>query len=220
MHRHTVVTYLSILSSSFLVFVGTSFSIPTPTPNSLTRVNVSTKNDEFGTQHSTATRLRTMYPLPRLINNGTVKVDSIHEIYYEEYGNERDHDDGGQSNANAKRNRQTTALNLHGGPGAGSFPNHSRFFNSTLYSRIILFDQRGCGRSTPRGEIRNNTLEHLIMDIEKLRMHLNIDKWDIILGGSWGSTLALAYAQRYPERVGGLVSAISFDFLMFQITIF
>jgi len=142
-----------------------------------------------------------MNPIPRLINNGTIKVDSIHEIYYEKYGKEEYRDDiDGEENK-----KTTTALNLHGGPGAGSFPNHSRFFNSTLYNQIVLFDQRGCGKSTPRGETKNNTLEHLVNDIEKLRMHLSVDKWDVILGGSWGSTLALAYAQSYPDRVGGLV---------------
>ncbi|MBV8855121.1 MAG: prolyl aminopeptidase, partial [Sinobacteraceae bacterium] len=87
---------------------------------------------------------------------------------------------------------------LHGGPGAGCSPEHRRFFNPRAY-RIVLFDQRGAGRSTPAAEIRNNTTAHLIGDMERLRQLLGIDRWHVF-GGSWGSTLALAYAEEYPQR--------------------
>jgi proline iminopeptidase len=92
---------------------------------------------------------------------------------------------------------------LHGGPGAGSAPAHRRFFDPAHY-RIVIFDQRGAGRSTPLGEIRDNTTPHLIADIERLRDHLGIGRW-LVFGGSWGSTLALAYAEAHPERCTGLI---------------
>lgn len=141
---------------------------------------------------SKASLYRTLYDLPPLRRNGTIALDSLHEMYYEEYG--IGNSSGGK-----------IALSLHGGPGASSFPNHARFFDPEKYSSIFLFDQRGCGKSQPRGEIRNNTLHHLVMDIEKLRSHLDVEVWDTVLGGSWGSTLALAYAQAFPTRVAGLV---------------
>jgi proline iminopeptidase len=92
---------------------------------------------------------------------------------------------------------------LHGGPGAGTIPAHRRFFDPATY-RIVLFDQRGAGRSTPLGELRNNTTGDLIADMETLRGHLQIDKW-LLFGGSWGSTLALAYAEAFPENCHGLI---------------
>jgi proline iminopeptidase len=95
------------------------------------------------------------------------------------------------------------ALFLHGGPGAGAAADHRRFFDPQHY-RVVLFDQRGAGRSTPLGETRDNTTQHLVADIERLREHLEIDRW-LVFGGSWGSTLGLAYAQAHPERVTGLV---------------
>lgn len=94
-------------------------------------------------------------------------------------------------------------LYLHGGPGAGLGKHYQWPFDSKKY-RVIGFDQRGCGRSTPTGSIENNTTEYLLQDIEVLRKHLQIDKW-IVFGGSWGSTLALLYALRHPKRVQGLV---------------
>ena len=90
------------------------------------------------------------------------------------------------------------AVFLHGGPGAGSAPNHRRFFDPAHY-RIVIFDQRGAGRSTPLGEVRENTTPLLIADIERLRQHLGIERW-LVFGGSWGSTLALAYGEAHPER--------------------
>jgi proline iminopeptidase len=95
------------------------------------------------------------------------------------------------------------ALFLHGGPGGGCLPLHRRFFDPAFW-RIVLFDQRGAGRSVPYAEIADNTTWHLVSDMERLRAHLNIDRW-LLFGGSWGSTLALAYAEAYPERCLGLV---------------
>jgi len=151
------------------------------------------------------TKNEALYPLPPLQNNGTIRLDSIHTLYYEEYGLNPTGASVNESIATNDCDVAKTALSLHGGPGAGSFPNHARFFNPDLYSRIILYDQRGCGRSTPRGETRANTLHHLVMDIEILRKHLGVEKWHVVLGGSWGSTLAMAYAQFFPERVGSIV---------------
>jgi proline iminopeptidase len=108
-------------------------------------------------------------------------VDDIHVLYWEECGNPNG----------------VPVLFLHGGPGAGCSPEHRRFFDPTCY-RIVLFDQRGAGRSTPHGEIKNNTTAHLVSDIEALRAKLEIPAWHVF-GGSWGSTLALAYAQSYPQ---------------------
>jgi len=92
---------------------------------------------------------------------------------------------------------------LHGGPGAGCEPYHRRFFDPERY-RIILFDQRGCGRSTPHASLDNNTTQALIADIERIREHLGIEHW-ILFGGSWGATLALVYAQAYPDSVSGMI---------------
>jgi len=116
-----------------------------------------------------------------------ITVDDIHTIYVEECGNPNG----------------MPILFLHGGPGAGLAPEHRRFFNPDKY-RIILFDQRGCGKSTPHGEIRNNTTNDLISDMEKIREHCKIPMW-VIFGGSWGSTLALAYAQVHTTKVSGLI---------------
>jgi proline iminopeptidase len=92
---------------------------------------------------------------------------------------------------------------LHGGPGGGSSPRHRRFFDPEAY-RIVVYDQRGAGRSTPLGELRDNTTPHLVADLERLRMRLGIERW-LVFGGSWGSTLALAYAEAHPRRCLGLV---------------
>ncbi|HAJ70464.1 MAG TPA: prolyl aminopeptidase [Methylophilaceae bacterium] len=114
-------------------------------------------------------------------------VDSIHSIYFEQCGNP----DG------------VPVIFLHGGPGSGCNANQRRFFDPKHY-RIILMDQRGCGRSKPEGETRQNTTDYLVDDIEALRMHLSIAKWHVF-GGSWGSTLALAYACSHPSAVLSLV---------------
>jgi proline iminopeptidase len=128
-----------------------------------------------------------LYP-PILPNrSGTLKVDELHTIYWEEVGNP----DG------------VPVIFLHGGPGAGLSPQHRRFFDPRHY-RVILFDQRGAGKSTPLGEWRNNTTELLVQDIETLRVKFGVDQW-LVFGGSWGSTLALAYGQAHPQRCLGFV---------------
>jgi len=128
-----------------------------------------------------------LYPEIEPFDTGFLKVSDIHNIYYEQSGN---------PNGNP-------VIYLHGGPGGGTSPNDRRYFDPKAY-RIILFDQRGCGKSTPPACIEENTTWDLVSDIEKLREHLKIDKW-VVFGGSWGSTLSLAYSIKYPERVKGLI---------------
>jgi proline iminopeptidase len=128
-----------------------------------------------------------LYPPIRPYRTGRLRVSALHELYFEESGN-----------AKGK-----PVVFLHGGPGGGTDPRMRRFFNPRRY-RIVLFDQRGCGKSTPHASLKENTTWDLVADIERLREHLGIDRWQVF-GGSWGSTLALAYAQRYPMRVAELV---------------
>ena len=135
---------------------------------------------------SPATRTE-LYPPLEPYSAGMLALDSIHSMYWEQSGNPNG----------------VPVVFLHGGPGAGSAPNHRRFFDPVHY-RIIVFDQRGAGRSTPLGELRENTTPLLIDDIERLRRHLGIEQW-LLFGGSWGSTLALAYAEHHPARCLGLV---------------
>ena len=134
-----------------------------------------------------STPIRRLYPRLRPYNVGRLRVSDIHELYYEESGNPRG----------------KPVVFLHGGPGGGTSPEQRRFFDPKRY-RIILFDQRGCGQSTPHANLVDNTTWHLVEDMETLRRHLGIDTWHL-LGGSWGSTLALAYAQTHPKRVSELV---------------
>jgi proline iminopeptidase len=126
------------------------------------------------------TTLREPYPAIEPYVSGRLAVDEIHSVYWEECGNP----DG------------VPVVFLHGGPGGGCSTTSRRFFDPTRY-RIVLFDQRGAGRSTPNGELRNNTTAHLIADMEALRALRGIAAWHVF-GGSWGSTLALAYAQEHP----------------------
>jgi proline iminopeptidase len=128
-----------------------------------------------------------LFPPIKPIRHGMLEVDALHTIYWEEVGNP----DG------------VPVLFLHGGPGAGLSPQHRRFFDPDHY-RIILFDQRGAGKSTPLGEWRNNTTQLLIEDIETLRVRFNVAQW-LVFGGSWGSTLALAYGEAHPERCLGFI---------------
>lgn len=132
-------------------------------------------------------KLRGLYPDIKPYRKGFLRVSDVHELYFEESGNPK-----GQP-----------ALFLHGGPGGGTDPKMRRFFNPKRY-RIVLFDQRGCGKSRPHASLVDNTTWHLVDDIEALRKHLSIDKW-LVFGGSWGSTLALAYAEKYPQFVSALV---------------
>ncbi|MCE2509646.1 MAG: prolyl aminopeptidase [Alphaproteobacteria bacterium] len=127
------------------------------------------------------------FPEIRPRKTGMLPLDHGHRMYWEVSGNEKG----------------TPVLFLHGGPGSGTAPDHRRFFRPTRY-RIVLFDQRGAGKSTPTASLVANTTRHLIGDIEKLRQHLGIERW-LLFGGSWGSTLALAYGQAYPERVLGFI---------------
>ncbi|MBO6836984.1 MAG: prolyl aminopeptidase [Alphaproteobacteria bacterium] len=128
-----------------------------------------------------------LYPAIEPNRRGHLEVEAPHSIYWEESGNPNG----------------IPVCFLHGGPGAGTTPGHRRFFDPEAY-RIVLHDQRGAGRSRPAAEIRNNDTGRLIADIEALREMLDIDRW-IVFGGSWGSSLALAYAQAHPHRVLSMV---------------
>lgn len=128
-----------------------------------------------------------LYPPIEPHRTGMLKVSDVHTLYWEESGNPKG----------------KPAVFLHGGPGGGSDPKVRRFFHPDKY-RIVVFDQRGCGKSTPYASLEANTTWDLVSDIEKLRAHLAIDRWQVF-GGSWGSTLALAYAEKHPDRVTELV---------------
>lgn len=128
-----------------------------------------------------------LYPPLAPYRHGWLRVSPQHQIYYEECGNPRG----------------KPAVFVHGGPGAGANEVARRFFDAKLY-RIVVFDQRGCGRSRPHASLVDNTTWHLVADMEQLRAHLRIDRW-LVFGGSWGSTLALAYAQSHPAAVSELV---------------
>jgi proline iminopeptidase len=130
---------------------------------------------------------REFYPPIEPFETGRLERDPPHDLYWEQSG----------------RPDGQPVVFLHGGPGAGASPEHRRFFDPAHY-RVVIFDQRGAGRSTPLGETENNTTGHLVADIEALREKLGIERWQVF-GGSWGSTLALAYAQAHPERVTGLI---------------
>lgn len=133
------------------------------------------------------TELRGFYPEIEPFETGMLDVGDGHQIYWERFGTK-----------GAK-----PAVFLHGGPGGATSPSHRRLFDPALYD-VILFDQRGCGKSTPHASIEANTTWHLVADIERLRQMIGAEKW-LVFGGSWGSTLALAYAETHPERVSELV---------------
>lgn len=131
--------------------------------------------------------MQILYPEIRPYVTHSFAVDAPHVLYVEECGNPAG----------------LPVLFVHGGPGAGCEEYHRRFFDPERY-RIVLFDQRGCGRSTPHAALDGNTTQHLISDMEYIRQHLGIERW-MLFGGSWGSTLSLVYAETHPERVLGLV---------------
>jgi proline iminopeptidase len=131
--------------------------------------------------------LKTLYPATEPYDSGHIRVSDVHQLYYEQCGN-----------PNGK-----PVVFLHGGPGAGLIPDYRRFFDPQAY-RVILFEQRGAGRSTPHASLVDNTTWHLVQDIETIREQFGIEQW-LVFGGSWGSTLSLAYAVTHPERVRGLV---------------
>jgi proline iminopeptidase len=130
---------------------------------------------------------RRLYPPVKPYRTGFLRVSDVHEIYFEECGNPHG----------------KPAVFLHGGPGGGTEPKMRRFFDPARY-RIVLLDQRGCGKSRPHASLVDNTTWQLVDDIERLREHLGVDRW-LVFGGSWGSTLALAYAEKHPERVTEIV---------------
>jgi proline iminopeptidase len=131
--------------------------------------------------------VRSLYPPIEPYASGTLDVGDGHAIYFERCGKP-----GGKP-----------AVFLHGGPGGGITPNHRRLFDPDKYD-VLLFDQRGCGRSTPHAEIEANTTWHILADIERLRESIEVDRW-LVFGGSWGSTLGIAYAEKHPERVSELI---------------
>ena len=133
------------------------------------------------------TQLRTLYPPIEPFDTGRLQVSRVHELYYEQCGNPQG----------------KPVVFLHGGPGGGISSDYRRYFDPKVY-RVVLFDQRGSGQSTPHASIEENTTWHLVADIERLREHLSIKTWQVF-GGSWGSTLALAYAETHPDRVSELV---------------
>ena len=128
-----------------------------------------------------------LFPNIEPFNTFSLPVSDLHTIYVEESGNK-----------NGK-----PVIFLHGGPGGGVDPKYRRYFDPEKW-RIIMFDQRGCGKSTPFAELEENTTWDLVSDIEKIRNHLSIDKW-VVFGGSWGSTLSLAYSQTHPDSCKGLI---------------
>ncbi len=131
--------------------------------------------------------MRQLYPDIQPYQSHKIKVDAPHELYVEECGNP----DG------------LPVVFIHGGPGAGCESYHRRFFDPEIY-RIILFDQRGCGKSTPHASLENNTTQDLVADMETIREQLKINRW-VLFGGSWGSTLSLVYAETHPDRVMGMI---------------
>ena len=131
--------------------------------------------------------MRQLYPPFKPYEEGELKVSDLHTIHYEQSGNP----DG------------KPVVILHGGPGGGSSPVYRQYFNPERW-RIVMFDQRGCGRSTPYAELRENNTWNSVADIEQLREHLNIQQW-LVFGGSWGSTLSLAYSQTHPNKCLGLI---------------
>jgi proline iminopeptidase len=128
-----------------------------------------------------------LYPPIEPFRTGTLRVSREHEVYFEECGNRHG----------------KPVLIVHGGPGGGSNPTMRRFHDPARY-RIVMFDQRGCGRSTPHASLEENTTWHLVADMERLRAMVGVERW-LVFGGSWGSALALAYAETHPERVTGLI---------------
>jgi len=131
--------------------------------------------------------MRELYPPRQPYNEGELKVSDLHTIHFEESGNPEG----------------KPIVLLHGGPGGGCPPFYRQYFDPEKW-RLVMFDQRGCGQSKPHAELQENTTWDLVNDIEKLREYLNIHQW-VVFGGSWGSTLSLAYSQTHPDRCKGLI---------------
>ena len=132
---------------------------------------------------------RSLYPKISSYHQEWLQVDNVHEIFIEQSGNPEG----------------IPVLYLHGGPGGGSSENHRRYFDPEKY-RIIIFDQRGCGKSKPSPSVTQNTTAHLIDDIERIRQHLSVKRW-LISGGSWGTTVALIYGVQYADHVLGFCAS-------------
>ncbi|KAJ0241816.1 Proline iminopeptidase [Hirschfeldia incana] len=184
------------------IYILPSLSLPTHSrirlfPRSLNNLNLSfpvsrklairSMSDSIETGAETSVKRRSLYPPIEPYNDGILKVSDTHTLYWEQSGNPDGH----------------AVVFLHGGPGGGTSPGNRRFFDPEFY-RIVLFDQRGAGKSTPHACLEENTTWDLVNDIEKLREHLKIPEW-LVFGGSWGSTLALTYSQSHPDKVTGLV---------------
>lgn len=131
--------------------------------------------------------MRELYPPRQPYNEGKLKVSDLHTIHFEESGNPEG----------------KPIVLLHGGPGGGCPPFYRQYFDPKKW-RLVMFDQRGCGKSKPHAELQENTTWDLVNDLEKLREYLNIQQW-VVFGGSWGSTLSLAYSQTHPDRCKGLI---------------
>ncbi len=132
--------------------------------------------------------LKKLFEIQESFETGYLQVSNIHKIFYEISGKK----DG------------LSALIMHGGPGSGCLPHYKGFFDPNIY-KIIMFDQRGAGNSEPHANLTDNTTWHIVEDVEKLRNHLKIEKWHTVFGGSWGSTISIAYAETHPDRVGHLI---------------
>lgn len=141
----------------------------------------------YADENSPGKARRHLYPPTEPYRTGWLDVSDLHTLYYEQSGNP------------AGR----PVLFVHGGPGGGCTEDDRRFFDPAAF-RIVLFDQRGAGRSTPHASTEANTTQHLVADMERLRAHLGIDRW-VLFGGSWGSTLSLAYAEAHPDRVSAMI---------------
>ncbi|MEP7275510.1 MAG: alpha/beta fold hydrolase, partial [Betaproteobacteria bacterium] len=124
-----------------------------------------------------------LYPACQPSATGMLQLDLRHAMHWEVCGNPAG----------------VPLVFIHGGPGGGSLPHHRRYYDPSFW-RIVLYDQRGAGRSTPVADVVDNTTQHLIADLERLRVQLGVERW-LLFGGSWGSTLALAYAEAHPDRV-------------------
>ncbi|KAJ4303260.1 hypothetical protein N0V90_002153 [Kalmusia sp. IMI 367209] len=152
--------------------------------------------------------LKTGYSHEDAFDSGFLKVSDLHTVHYYQYGQKEGKPVTQNTNSiiiEIPRSNDQAVIFLHGGPGArGCTKPNTVFFDPVIY-RVILLDQRGTGLSTPRGEVRDNTTQALVSDIEALRKHLSIKKWHMVFGGSWGATLSLAYAQAHPENTGSLV---------------
>ena len=150
--------------------------------------------DSIGNDSTTLRKLHPAWNESR-VRHGSLCVDDVHKLSYRIYF----------SNDESTASTGAVGLFLHGGPGAGCFPNHARFFDPSRYRQVVLLDQRGCGKSQPTGCLTDNTLQDLVEDCESLKKHLQLKYWDVVLGGSWGTTIAICYCQQYPTSVRSLI---------------